>query len=284
MSSFAQTWNESTPAGSDYANQLDTFIQNFKVGLRERADLEHYTYGGAFSKEDRRAPDRHRPGFVGAVYSGTTAQITSLIATLATPASFDGQMAYGPGDGAIFYNTETGRLLRFNSSSPTLGGCTDIGGPNLNVSGSNYSTLVNKEAAFIPDQTTLDQLFGKTSGSNTQDGMVFSATRGTFVTFSAYLTGGGTLYDSFGFALSASSAVNPANTMGSVVLSTRATGPTGWGGGASILVPAGWYFRIRVFASLSQSIVWQASFELNRITPPIINTYFTVFNLQRILI
>ena len=78
MSSFTITWNESSPAGTDYANQLDTFIQQFKVAVRERLNLEHYPFGNTYPIEHMQAAGRHYPGKVGVVGTGTSADRTAL--------------------------------------------------------------------------------------------------------------------------------------------------------------------------------------------------------------
>lgn len=119
MTAHSKDWDEAEPAGSDIANQLDTFIQDFKVGLRQRADTEHYDLGSTDAIESDTSAMRHRPGLVGVVFYGTTAQINAIIATKTTPAAIDGQMAYGPGDGALFYNTDTDKLLLYDSENTT---------------------------------------------------------------------------------------------------------------------------------------------------------------------
>ena len=41
---FAQTWNEATPAGTDYIRDGDDAIRNFKIAFRERFNVDHYAY------------------------------------------------------------------------------------------------------------------------------------------------------------------------------------------------------------------------------------------------
>ncbi len=38
---FTKPWNESSPQGTDLANTLDTIIQDLKIAIRERLDVEH---------------------------------------------------------------------------------------------------------------------------------------------------------------------------------------------------------------------------------------------------
>jgi len=42
--SFAQTWNEADPAGTDYIRDGDNSIRNFKIAFRERFAVDHYAY------------------------------------------------------------------------------------------------------------------------------------------------------------------------------------------------------------------------------------------------
>lgn len=116
MTSYTNTWNESSPQGSDLANQLDTFIQVHKGGENERIKTEHYSFGSSSTIENVLAAGRHRPGIVACMFKGTTAQIAAILATRATPATISGQTAYGPGEGALYYNTDDLGIYRYDGT------------------------------------------------------------------------------------------------------------------------------------------------------------------------
>lgn len=121
MSDYSKQFDTNEPLGSRPASDLDTFIaDDTKTPLNERYSVEHVPLNsaetGATDSDNPNAQGRHIPGVVSVLFSGTTAEITSLIST------------YGSriGVGAIALNTETGNLLRWDGSAFTSLGLTSV--------------------------------------------------------------------------------------------------------------------------------------------------------------
>ena len=102
MGAFGKVYDESVPQGSALANTLDTVIQNDKIAIDERIELEHYSFvDGTNDTTSATAQGRHVPGKVSAVYIGTTIQIAALT---------------GMVTGALAYDTDLETLKIFNGS------------------------------------------------------------------------------------------------------------------------------------------------------------------------
>lgn len=89
---FIITWNDSfeaIPSDSNYGYDLDTFIQNVKIGVRERAELEHIWKIGA-------TDGQHVPGLVRVIKVDTDANI----------------LAYSGKANAIAFATDTKKFYR----------------------------------------------------------------------------------------------------------------------------------------------------------------------------
>lgn len=106
MGTFSKDWDESVPAGSDIANQLDTFVQDMKIAIDERFELEHYALDDSGSGDDdtaATAAGRHKPGYVQAVLVDTWTNLSAI-----TPKSGD-----------LAYDTTNSRLLVGNGTNWT---------------------------------------------------------------------------------------------------------------------------------------------------------------------
>lgn len=89
---FTITWNdsfESIPNDDSYGYDIDTFLNNIKIGVRERAELEHIWKVGA-------TDGQHVPGLVRVLLYDTDANI----------------LAYSGKEGAISFATDTKKLYR----------------------------------------------------------------------------------------------------------------------------------------------------------------------------
>ena len=122
MAAYTYSMLESKPQGSDIANQLDTFIQNWRKGLNERYEVEHYGLDDAGTGQDDSssadAQGRHRPGKVACVLIDTNSNIDALT---------------GMVKGSIAYDTDANALLLHDgtdwdsySISSTPGSGSDI--------------------------------------------------------------------------------------------------------------------------------------------------------------
>lgn len=100
MATFNNTWDETKPAGSDAASQLDTFITDgLKKALAERYILEHRGLeSGQKTTTHDAAEGRHIPGQVSCLDSAAIAALNSSATT-----------------GAIGYATDTKQLCRYQS-------------------------------------------------------------------------------------------------------------------------------------------------------------------------
>lgn len=90
--SFTITWNESfeaTPNDENYGYDLDTFIQNTKIGVRERAEIEHIWKIGE-------TDGQHVPGLVRVLKVDTEANI----------------LAFSGKKDAIAFSSDTKKLFR----------------------------------------------------------------------------------------------------------------------------------------------------------------------------
>ncbi len=105
MGAFSNTFNESTPQGSDLANTLDTVIQTDKKAIDERIELEHQSFvDGTNDTTSPTAQGRHVPGKVSAVLIDTLSNIQALT---------------GMVTGALAYDTDSSRLLIYNGTDWT---------------------------------------------------------------------------------------------------------------------------------------------------------------------
>lgn len=108
MTAFSKTFSESTPPGSALANTLDTVIQDDKVAINERYELEHNAFDasgqGQSDSDSANAQGRHKPGIVACTYIGTTAQINALT---------------GMVSGSLAYDTSTNTLKIYNGTNWT---------------------------------------------------------------------------------------------------------------------------------------------------------------------
>ena len=105
MTVFSNDWNsafEATPSGTESLTSGDDRIRELKVAIRETFEVEH----GAMDGSDTRGV--HTPGKFGVVYRGTADQISVYLSSNTPP------------DGALFYETDTGKLRRYNSSTGSL--------------------------------------------------------------------------------------------------------------------------------------------------------------------
>lgn len=137
-----RAWNESTPANSDIANQLDTFIQQFKADVRERLELEHY-FNTETNDTLATGDGRHKPGLTSCMYEGTTANITANLTT--------------PKLGCITGNTSKNTVQRYNGSAwEDIG--TYKGGASFFVELSSDQTGVDMDERIEFDNTVWDSI------------------------------------------------------------------------------------------------------------------------------
>lgn len=121
---YTRIWAATEPQGFELASDLDLFIQNHKRDETERFETEHFFNATGSDDTAFDADMRHKPGFVGVLFEGTTAEIDAITTG---------------GDGGTAIDTETGQYKRFNIGTG-LWVPTDIGGgvgsgPDLGVSG-----------------------------------------------------------------------------------------------------------------------------------------------------
>jgi hypothetical protein len=112
---FTHTFLITTPLGSDFANQLDTYIRSdTKAALNERYNLEHYDLEtGNTDPDDPQAQGRHIPGKVGCLFFGDNASRTALVG------SGEGSIAYDTDEKNFYYRTAGGAwaILAINSDT-----------------------------------------------------------------------------------------------------------------------------------------------------------------------
>jgi hypothetical protein len=126
MSTFAQTYTPAVPVSTDLVSNTDTYFREFKVSVQERVALEHYDFvSGSGTKEAVTAQGRHKPGYVQAVFVGTSAQIAALtgmtLGCLAYDTTLGALLIYGTtwstyqiGSVSIFQMTKTTGNLTFS--------------------------------------------------------------------------------------------------------------------------------------------------------------------------
>lgn len=268
MTSYTNTWNESSPQGSDLANQLDTFIQAHKGGENERIKTEHYSFGSSSTIENVLAAGRHRPGIVACMFKGTAAQIAAILATRATPATISGQTAYGPGEGALYYNTDDLGIYRYDGTLNTTEQISSLGadaGTPTQISGvGSPSTLLaklNQNIQPSTTRTTYIQISGSlsVSGSSSPDFLCRIYVNATSMT---------------------ASASNPFPPIGSYPMGHFALEPTDLPpaiGSAHAIVPAGYYYWIYFKNVTSPSAV--TSITSSEITTYFDNLYMTTIEI-----
>lgn len=115
--SLTRAWSNSTPQGTVYANQLDTFLQYLRVDLNDRMELEH-RWDSSIDTASALCDGRHIPGNVSAVYVGTWAQIQALT----------GMMS-----GAMAFGTDTTTLYIYNGINWTTCIVNSLGGPVISL-------------------------------------------------------------------------------------------------------------------------------------------------------
>lgn len=251
MSAFSKPFDITKPAGTDSANNGDDQMRDDKTAIKERLSLEHYSPDSTDTKESRKAATRLRPGLAGVMQKGSTATRTAYKATLTTPAAIDGQTAYGPGEGALFWDTDTAKVYRWNSSTPDWELVTAISyAPPVNGDGSNLivnSTFnPNSSTAVVTintlSQTQLNTWLGKTTG-----GFKFSDTKNTFVSLNFILRNTAATSWIFGLQYLGSSFPN----VGGQTLATAACAIPGGSvnpqnnvGFVNAVIPGGCYFKV----------------------------------------
>jgi len=105
MGAFGKVYSESVPQGSALANTLDTVIQNDKIAIDERIELEHQSFvDGTNDTTSATAQGRHIPGKVSTVLIDTMSNISALT---------------GMYTGALAYDTTNSRLLIYDGSNWT---------------------------------------------------------------------------------------------------------------------------------------------------------------------
>ena len=273
MSAFSKTFNPAVPGGDDAANNGDDVIRDDKTAMNERIMLEHYDLTGALTKENVKAPGRARPGLIGVCYTGTAAQLAAIKATNATPASINGQTAYGPGDGALAYNTDDSKLYRFNSGTnawDAIASMFSVTAPPAPAGLPTDYPLITTSAT----QVHLDKLFG--SGTT---GIKFSTTRSTFVTFVAVMANAATTAWAFsGASEPTASPMFPWTGCGTKVVSGD---PQSQICNFSTVVPANYYFRVRLWKG---SGFFDIAYEKTQLLVAEVTANFTTFNLTAALI
>ena len=171
MSSFAKTWQETVPAGSDSAFDLDTFIKDLKIGANERSELEHISWDDATSGADdptnAAAQGRHKPGLCSVTYVGTWTQISALS---------------GMKSGATAWDTTNGVLRIYNGTDWTT--CVMSGVPlsgiELLVSIFGSAALAAAAATIVGSwttpPTTIANIFDKSAATNWGDAIATAST------------------------------------------------------------------------------------------------------------
>jgi len=105
MPTFSIDWDsafEATPSGTESLTSGDDRIRELKVAVRETFEVEH----GSMDGDDTRG--KHTPGGVGVVYRGTADQIQVYLSSTAPP------------DGALFDESDTGKVRRYNATTGSL--------------------------------------------------------------------------------------------------------------------------------------------------------------------
>jgi len=127
MSSFTNSWNESSPAGTDLMNTIDDAMRALKLDVRERISLEHQPMTSSAAKELATAAGRHLPGQCGVCFYGTTAQINALT----TPPK--GSLAWATDTNTMYLHT--GSAWWAYSNPPARFAADKAGGADLVASG-----------------------------------------------------------------------------------------------------------------------------------------------------
>lgn len=239
MTAFAKTFDDTVPQGSALANTLDTVIQDFKTGVNERIKVEHHDLENALTIQDKYAPGRARAGLLGTVAKVTGTQRDTIKGTRATPgAIYDGYTAWGPGDGALVWNTSSNILQRYNATSDDWENLTSVGVTGDTVTQPNLGVQATYLANF---STTLQNTSGRPLGINLLS-IIGDPTAGI-----------GYVQDyAFGFLIfiSSTTPVTSANIIpgGLFVRRLDQTAPDNFLGSCSAIVPQNWYYFIKSYA------------------------------------
>jgi len=112
-------WDESDQ-GSQYQDDIDDLIESTRKGVRERANVEHYAHADETGKENlwRHRKESGRSNYGLAANKPSTA-------------------AAGMQDGALYYETDTGLLKKYNYTDEAW---TTVGTPNHSAAVTTYTT------------------------------------------------------------------------------------------------------------------------------------------------
>lgn len=153
MSDFTKNWDANSPQGSDAANTLDTVIQDMKSALGERLGLEHQPMSNTNPTSDKDADLRHKPGFVGTVFRGTTAEIDAL------------KVDPYPGNGSLAWDTDTKELKLYDSATNSWKSFSSIAFPNASDRLDVYDPTDLLDTATSPGINTVHQVLVNTQVS-----------------------------------------------------------------------------------------------------------------------
>jgi len=153
--SFAKTWDETTPKGTDYHSSVDDHIIDLKVAIRERANVQHHAYSDESGHSD---VWEHKPGECTVLYVGNKADFptpsSSNSGCLAVATDENNALYYWNGSAWTSLNLFSFRsgdiLLSSNTNTPS--GWTDV------------STTYGNKFIRISSGTPLD-----TGGSDSHD-------------------------------------------------------------------------------------------------------------------